>query len=160
MFDRDIKALVRVIALAITDDSEKAEKVLAWAYEGLESKRGGRGKAKVDGEAVERIYALYPSSVTRPEGRKATLKSTKDKIKIASILSTMTEDRLAEIINKYVKDVNPPYTKMFSTFLNNLPDFEEEVEQPSICDEQGNEIFASPEMESYIENRRKYYEDR
>lgn len=86
-------------------------------------KRGGAIK-----QASERIYALYPSSVIRSEGNRSSLKSSKDKEKIVRMLSSgITEERLTYVIKRYLDENHGPYTKMFATLLNNLPDYGEEI---------------------------------
>ena len=153
----DIKALIRTIALAVTNDPSEAEKVVEWAYKGQEKAKRARPVKKedeIDMEAVERIYAIYPSSVFRPEGNKATLKSTKDKEKIARLLKVWGEQRLTNTINKYIAEVNPPYTKMLSTFLNNIPDYGVEQNKPAIKTEDGN-FFDNPELAAIYKARHK-----
>ena len=83
-------------------------------------------------DAVERLYALYPSSVVRSGGNRVSLKSSKDKSRIATLLKTRTEEEIAGIMQRYLDENPGAYTKMLSTFLNNLPDYNypELSEQP------------------------------
>lgn len=76
-------------------------------------------------ESVERVYALYPSSTIRPEGNTVTLKSASvNKKMIERLLKTdYTEEQLSYAINRYVSETNPKYLKVFSTFLNQVPDY-------------------------------------
>lgn len=78
-------------------------------------------------EAVERIYALYPTKC--PVSGRATGKSAKDKTKIARLLSVNTEEVLTEAIKRYLEEsINTKtYIKNFGTFLNNIPDFGEQT---------------------------------
>jgi len=90
-------------------------------------------------EAVERIYALYPSRTNRPEGNIATLKTAKkDKAKIHRMLSSgeYTEDALTYAIKRYLSESKPEYLKVFQTFLNQVPDYSD---QPSIFETQTEE---------------------
>ncbi|MBO7684892.1 MAG: hypothetical protein J6Y20_04990 [Lachnospiraceae bacterium] len=84
-------------------------------------------------EIVDRLYAIYPATAKRPEGNRVALRSAKDKDKLARLLANgHTEGQIEATIRRYVADTNPPYLKMFSTFLNNLPDYSypELTEQP------------------------------
>lgn len=73
-------------------------------------------------EAVERIYAFYPSKC--PIKGRPTGKSKADKAKIARLLKEMTEEELTRRIRKYLNDCVRSDTpiKNLSTLLNNLPD--------------------------------------
>ena len=73
-------------------------------------------------EAVERIYAFYPSKC--PIKGRPTGKSKADKAKIARLLKEMTEEELTRRIRKYLNDCVKSETpiKNLSTLLNNLPD--------------------------------------
>lgn len=74
-------------------------------------------------EAVTRLYAIYPTKC--PVSGRATGKSSKDKEKLARMLKEHTEEELADIIMRYIKESTEQqsYIKNFSTFLNNLPDY-------------------------------------
>lgn len=73
-------------------------------------------------EAVERIYAFYPSKC--PIKGRPTGKCKADKAKIARLLKEMTEEELMRRIRKYLNDCVRTDTpiKNLSTLLNNLPD--------------------------------------
>lgn len=73
--------------------------------------------------AVERLYNLYPASVLRADGNKVSLRSGKDKEKIKRLLATHSEEELTKTIKQYLSENHGAYTKMFATFLNNLPDY-------------------------------------
>lgn len=96
-------------------------------------------------DAVERIYALYPASTTRPDGNKVALRSAqKDKPKIERMLTVggFTEEGLANAIKRYVEGANPTYLKMFQTFLNQVPDYKGvESSQPSSVETYGFRIL-------------------
>ena len=79
-----------------------------------------------DIEAVERIYALYPSKTDTPEGQRSTGKCFKDKERIGRLLRTHTPEQIENAIKKYVEEQAGMYLKNFSTFLNNLPEYEQE----------------------------------
>lgn len=74
--------------------------------------------------AVNRLYALYPTKC--PVSGRATGKSSKDKHKLEILLRTNTEEKLAGIIKRYIKESTEQqsYVKNFATFLNNLPDYD------------------------------------
>lgn len=74
--------------------------------------------------AVNRLYALYPSKC--PVSGRATGKSSKDKHKLEILLRTNTEEKLAGIIKRYIKESTEQqsYVKNFATFLNNIPDYD------------------------------------
>ena len=91
---------------------------------GKDKEKGKRKKVTyVTKERIERLYSLYPSSVVRSDGNRVALKSTRDKAKLARLLERHPEETIAGIINRYVAENRGPYIKMFSTFLNNLPDY-------------------------------------
>ena len=96
-------------------------------------------------DAVERIYKLYPSSVVRNDGNRVSLRSTKDKDKIQRLLKSRSEEELTSIIKQYLGENPGAYTKMFSTFLNNLPDYGEQIFQPQPADwlVEGESYYAS-----------------
>ena len=74
---------------------------------------------------VDRLYKLYPSKCLvsgRPSG-----KSKKNKDKIKTRLKEYTFEELEYAIIRYKKECveNKVYMKNFSTFLNNIPDYED-----------------------------------
>lgn len=73
---------------------------------------------------VNRLYALYPTKC--PVSGRHTGKSSKDKHKLEILLRTYTEEKLAGIINRYIKESTEQnsYVKNFATFLNNIPDYD------------------------------------
>lgn len=93
-----------------------------------EERKNKRDANKALEEAAERLYQLYPASVIRSEGKRASLKSSSDKAKLKRLLATHTEEQLAETIKQYLAEEHGPYTKMFSTLLNNLPDYSDTAE--------------------------------
>lgn len=87
---------------------------------------GQSGDDKGIKEAIERLYAMYPASAVRIEGNRVALRSKKDKEKLERLLRHNTEEQLAGTIRQYLDSGPGAYTKMFSTFLNNLPDYGDE----------------------------------
>ena len=74
--------------------------------------------------AADRVYAAYPASVKRADGSRRTLRCTSDKKKIIRLLKNgHTEEELVGTINTYLSENPGEYTRMLSTFLNNLPDY-------------------------------------
>jgi predicted transcriptional regulator len=73
-------------------------------------------------EAIDRIYALYPTKC--PVRNASTAKSFKCKEKIERLLRDHTEEELTYIIKRYLEEtLGKHYLKDFSTLLNNLPDY-------------------------------------
>jgi len=97
--------------------------------------KGGKKKENFScsPDDVEEVYKAYPATCFENKSRR--LKSgVKDKKKITSILEKgeFSKEKLLEIIGLYVKSCKPvegefvPALKNFSTFLNNIPDYEED----------------------------------
>jgi len=119
--------LARTIGKA---EGRSVEDVLAEAAENTKPKRTPGAKLPAaDPDAVERIYAIYPTKC--PVRKQPTGKSAKDKDKIARLLATMSEQQLTQTITRYVDDCRKTgaYLKNFSTLLNNLPDYSEPEQQ-------------------------------
>jgi len=90
------------------------------------NKKNNNNNTSSYAEAVNRIYALYPSTTKRPEGNTIALKSSKkNKAKIERMLSSgeYTEESLAYAITRYLDESKPEYLKLFETFLNQVPDY-------------------------------------
>ena len=144
--EREIKALIRIIALAVTNDTTEAEKAVEWAYNGQEKpKRAAPQKKAENTDAVERIYALYPASTIRADGGKSTLRSAKDKEKIARVLATKTEEELAATIKQYLTETDPRYLKMLATFLNQIPDYADPLQPHGVTTPSSNP-YDNPEV--------------
>ena len=78
----------------------------------------------VSEDDINEVYAAYPSKCVIT-GR--TLgKSSSDKRKIERLLRDKTKEQLVKTIQRYVEDCkrDKVYMKNFSTFLNNLPDYD------------------------------------
>ena len=164
----DIMALIRIIALSATGSTTEAEKAVEWAYNGQEKPKRTKSpdiaKQKAAeaalNEAVERVYSLYPATVIRPDGNRASLKSSKDKQRISRIIEIRGEENLTDIIKKYLAENNGAYIKMLSTLLNNLPDYEGDKElRPQKGASGGDELFSAPGMAEYLEGRRQLYNE-
>jgi len=90
---------------------------------------------KGSADAIERIYKLYPTRC--PVKGRPTGKSSADKKKIERLLKTMPEDKLTSVVQRYLRECIESQTpiKNLSTFLNNLPDYDEPelipVQQPA-----------------------------
>lgn len=93
-------------------------------------------KVKDINNSIEEIYKAYP---TKCQVRKASSgKTAKNKDQIKRLLEKgHTKEELLSTIGRYVDDCvrNGTYMKNFSTFLNNLPDYEEEEEAESTLPE-------------------------
>ncbi len=79
-----------------------------------------------DPEIIERLYKLYPGKTITPRGTRSTGKCAKDKARLATLLKTHTPEQIENSIKKYLEECGGYYLKNFSTFLNNLPEYEEE----------------------------------
>jgi hypothetical protein len=77
---------------------------------------------------VDSIYYAYPS--TCPVNGTSTGKTTKNKTKIRQLLKSNTADHLRAVIERYVSECKKSnrYMKNFTTFLNNIPDYEAQNE--------------------------------
>jgi hypothetical protein len=74
---------------------------------------------------INNIYILYPSKC--PVSLRSTGKCSKDKEKIGRLLKNGVD--LESVINRYIKECTEGkiYMKNFKTFLNNIPDYNEEI---------------------------------
>ncbi len=75
-------------------------------------------------EEVDEVYTAYPARcVVRGA---STGKSVNNKKKIRTLLKSSTKEELLLIIKKYISDCKKDkvYMKNFTTFLNNLPDYD------------------------------------
>lgn len=79
-------------------------------------------------KTVDRIYKLYPTKCIIKNS--STGKSKTNKGKIKTLLKEYSEDNLVNAINVYLADCkkHKVYLKNFSTFLNNIPDIQEQSE--------------------------------
>ena len=75
---------------------------------------------------IDSVYKQYPTKC--PVNSRALSKSQKDKNKIKTLLKKHTAEELIKIIQTYIEECkrSKTYVKNFSTFLNNLPDYEEQ----------------------------------
>lgn len=131
----ELRIIARLMAFNIAGDYDSAEELLAWASQGL-----GTTNTEVkitdeknEAEVADYLYSLYPSKC--PNRNCSTGKCSKDKLRIVRMLKSMSASRIEQAINLYVKECkeNGSYMKNFSTFLNNIPDVQEEEEkQPEL----------------------------
>ena len=92
-------------------------------------------------DVIERLYALYPSrSECGDRGIRSTGKCAKDKQRLASLLKTHTPEQIERSISRYVEEQGGKYLKNFSTFLNNLPEYEEEAAPPPTREERARAL--------------------
>lgn len=93
-------------------------------------------KVKTNKKVIDFIYSLYPSKC--PIKNSSTGKSETNKTKISKILKTKSKDDLAETIQRYKKECvkDKIYMKNFSTFLNNLPDYQSKETNPNDLDDE------------------------
>lgn len=103
-------------------------------------------------DAADRLYSMYPASVKRSDGTRRTLRCGNDKNKIIRLLKNgHTEEELAEKIKSYMDEQPGEYTRMLSTFLNNLPDYSEQQaqEQPQDDWKQEKKLFWKKDFEEH-----------
>ena len=170
MIDKnDFRALMRLIAICLTKDTEDAESALKWAYDGQEKAVRSAKSVKVhsiDEDAVQRIYDLYPSSTVRSDGKKSSLRSADyDKKEIRKLLANKTEEELTMAIKRYLQETEPQYLKMLGTLLHHLPDYNENTpsnkpqrETNQVVEPTNNSLFDDPQMMAILEERRKFYQ--
>ena len=85
---------------------------------------------------IDRLYALYPSkSESGDRGVRSTGKCSKDKQRLANLLRTYTPEQIERSIRLYVEETGGRFLKNFSTFLNNMPEYEDDAVQPTFEDE-------------------------
>lgn len=77
-------------------------------------------------DEIERLYKLYPGKSKTRTGVRSTGKCSKDKMRLAQLLKTHTPEQIERSITKYLEEQEGMYLKNFSTFLNNLPEYEED----------------------------------
>lgn len=101
-------------------------------------------------DAANRLYAMYPASVVRADGNKVALRSSKDKEKLVKLLDSHTEEELASTIKSYLASNPGAYTKMLSTFINNLPDYGQASEDGGLFGERpwavNGELYGMDEV--------------
>jgi len=129
--ERDIKIISYLLARLVIQAEDIEPNELFEQIESLfpKKKKGMTVKEKVDEDAVERIYALYPAKC--PVSQRATGKSSSDKRKIEKLLLSRTEEDITTAIKRYLQECikAQSYIKNFATLLNNLPDYEEMQKQ-------------------------------
>lgn len=85
---------------------------------------------KKNAGVINEIYALYPAKTNTRDGVRSTGKCSKDKYRIASLLRDHTPEQIKRSITKYVEEQGGEYLKNFSTFLNNIPEYEDDMVLP------------------------------
>lgn len=124
--ERQLEIIAYLIARMIAKDDTLAKKILADAIDAVTStgkERSTKRGPEVDKKVVDKLYSLYPTKCA-VSGR-ATGKSSKDKVTLARLLKDHTEKELEGTITRYIRECveQKTYIKNFSTFLNNLPDY-------------------------------------
>lgn len=80
---------------------------------------------KEQAEVIGHLYSLYPAKTYRGDrGVMSTGKCEKDKTRIAHLLKTHTPQQIENSIKQYIEETGGQFLKNFSTFLNNMPDYE------------------------------------
>lgn len=89
---------------------------------------------KKNADLIDRLYALYPTRCETRDGMRSTGKCSKDKVRIASLLKTHTPELIERSIKMYLQEQGGKYLKNFSTFLNNMPEYEDDT-VPTLSEE-------------------------
>lgn len=101
-------------------------------------------------DEIEYLYSLYPSTTESGDrGKRGTGKCAQDKARIANLLRTYTVEQIERSIKEYIRDTGGKFMKNFSTFLNNLPEFEEEdgaINATFVDDEQAEKERLDAEL--------------
>ena len=110
------------------DDAEAPEAPPAKAPSGKSTEAIMRDQS----ETIDHLYGLYPGKTwSGDRGTRSTGKCSKDKQRIAVLLKTYTPEQIERSITMYVEEQRGQYLKNFSTFLNNIPLYEEDGDQPA-----------------------------
>jgi hypothetical protein len=116
-------------------------------YNTTNNKEKNIKKNFVSDEMVDEIYQLYPTKC--PTRGASTNKSTKHKDKIKNMLYGKTEEQVEENFGKLKKTIekytnecknNTTWMKAFTTFLNNLPDYGDELDKEVVKNDNGDAI--------------------
>lgn len=118
-------------------DGEQVDNKKATDNKNTRIKKENKEKKLQEKEIVEHLYSLYPATTYRGDrGVTSTGKCGKDKIRIAYLLRTHTAEQIERSITKYIEENPRGFLKNFSTFLNNMPEYEDEtVHSPAEEDE-------------------------
>ena len=110
-------------------------------------------RIKATPEQIEEVYKSYPSKcVVRGASNGKTLKNKK---KIGEVIDEIGFEKLIKTIEIYTEQCKKhnTYMKNFSTFLNNIPDYDTEYkEQKPKSDE---ELYLSEEERMTLDNNIK-----
>jgi hypothetical protein len=160
--ERQLKIIAYILARMLSwQEGNTVESILDDAMEATQpttaKKKTQKPAPKVEMDAVDRVYSLYPTKC--PISGRATGKSSKDKVIIERLLKSVPEKNLADIIKRYIKESieQQSYIKNFSTLLNNLPDYE--TPTLPIEQEEGNDVINEAWMQDYINMNKGFYDD-
>lgn len=124
----DIRFLARVLAYALADNAEQAERVLALA--GQEEREACERAEAVRQSDIDECYALYPSHDINNSNR-CTGKCSKDKEKLRAFIAQCGKDHVMSYIKAYVEVCarERRWLLNFGTFLNQKPEVNETSER-------------------------------
>ena len=158
--EKQLRIIARLLAILIGGD---ADKTLAEA-EGWAERTTPAKSDEETNEAVERLYKMYPTKDS--ERGQSTGKCSKDKARLRTLLKTKTEEQIAYTIRRYLQEsaANRSYIKNFSTFLNNMPEYdnveEEAPAQPQPLPQIAQRAIQQPDgMDDYIRERQSFYDN-
>ena len=148
-------------------DSQSEQESKQKAIREEEKREEKKRREKKRKEDIDFIYSLYPTKC--PNRKASTGKTSKNKEKIETLLSTKSKDELQKTIKRYLLecDRDKEFLKNFGTFLNNLPDYSEEDQKQKIdsdyvyfkwtCDAVGikHRKVHKDKAEYYFENQKK-----
>ena len=120
--------------------SQLGQMILAEEENDVKSSASAEQILEKNADTINRLYSLYPGKTETRDGVRSTGKCSKDKKRLASLLRDHTPEQIERSITKYIEEQGGKYLKNFSTFLNNLPEYEEDSLQPSTRDERVREL--------------------
>ena len=121
--ERQLKIIAYLLARSISlQTGEAINEIISDAVASTEDEA-----PEVTDDSIEKVYKQYPTKC--PIRGTATGKCAKNKAQIRKLLKDHTADELVCIIDRYVRECVDAqiFIKNFGTFLNQLPDYGEDV---------------------------------
>lgn len=123
--ENTIKVIAYLLAKLIS--TQTGESVDSLLEEAVAATTNGEAPGDEIDKAAARIYDLYPTKC--PMRCTSTGKCAKNKTQIKALLKNHSEAELTYTIKRYVDECTKygSYLKNFSTFLNQLPDYSDDL---------------------------------